>query len=916
VLPFQYSATYFKGKITKMFELIFGLLALSVPIFYLWGVVAFINTVFRDKSPREPQDTTSPQGINLMLRLKFRARENPNLTIGEFLQEISIRTSSAELKPQETSEVQDELTFEEAVGIETTPRFADLMTHDASPQTTVSWHNWYQDNAINLLLYLGAFLIVAAVALFVAFQWRNFNSITRFSVVALFTLSWYVSGVMLRRFQGLELASITFVTIGAVLAPFCGVAYQRFVVGTMEGMGWTWLITAVVSTIIYLGLSFGYQRRYFTYFGNLSILAMILALVQINDAPQEYFILAGSLTALILLLGRIGLRLAPRLETYLAQDVEYSSLGILCVAVILGLYLVPLRGIDFFSIEVLAVLVVTMLYAWVYSTLRIQTTAIITAQLLTVAAVGHALITFKVDDGFILYATLTAHLVLQWVLNQQFKREDTSLIFASNTTALIVTGVLYLVSASYYYQTPHPVILAVVLMLHSVYFANRFAMQRVFHITAITWYLIAGHLLFYLKVNDIGWLLLLMSVGVIQILSGYAPIPTGLRQALVRVGILGVGIVAITCMMFATGETLFQNNGNLLIFWSLLTLYVGLAVYGLFAFTESSANERLLHPATHVFTAGVAVLCYLGSGMLSMPFVSASLALVSGGLLLLAFRNFRHSALVYAAVASVYATVTHILLGFNLPYESIPITLSLVSVGLFLLEFVIPNWMPETQRQRKFAVLLALAITCFLTFSSAFRDGSLHIAGWVSGYTLIALLWYGRSLFGHRLSEYIIGFVILAQYYWHIVYLQMFVNRSLFNDPQWYFPVFGAFALLMSIRERQRATDASLVKLLELGSAFLFFVPTFGQSFNSGSLWYFLLGIVYSLIFVAVGVMFSQRFMQQIGAVGLIITVLIQTREFLLGLDRWLVVGIIGLALLLTALYLSVRRRGVKRQAT
>jgi uncharacterized membrane protein YccC len=118
------------------------------------------------------------------------------------------------------------------------------------------------------------------------------------------------------------------------------------------------------------------------------------------------------------------------------------------------------------------------------------------------------------------------------------------------------------------------------------------------------------------------------------------------------------------------------------------------------------------------------------------------------------------------------------------------------------------------------------------------------------------------------------------------------------------------------VRERARSTDETFIMGLEIGSALLFLVPTYGQSFNSGSLLYFLLGIVYSLLFVGLGVLFSRRLMQQIGAVALIFAVLIQTREFLLGLPRWLVVGIIGFAIMAAALYLSIRRRGEKREAT
>jgi hypothetical protein len=237
-------------------------------------------------------------------------------------------------------------------------------------------------------------------------------------------------------------------------------------------------------------------------------------------------------------------------------------------------------------------------------------------------------------------------------------------------------------------------------------------------------------------------------------------------------------------------------------------------------------------------------------------------------------------------------------------------------VVLFLLEAGFPILPQDTHRHRKYAALIGIALTAFLSFGLAAENNSssLHIAGWVSGYTFIALIWLGRSLFDRRAWDYLIGIVGLLQYYWHIYFLQVTVNEDLFSNPQWYFAAAGTLLLLFSLRERQRTTDETLINALEIGAALLFLLPTYGQSFNSGSLLYFGLALIYSLLFVGLGVMYSRRLMQQIGAIALVVAVLIQTREFLLGLPRWLVVGIVGFAIMAAALYLSIRRRGEKRE--
>lgn len=888
------------------------------------------------KKSDDTQGKLPPWTQNLLHELIDRVQENPDITVLDFLLDIGVvtleRESNDEAGATEDSQSQPEQTFEEAIAIAVdepavprvtaitepaAPRFSDLMSSPQPAQSTFSWSNWYQDNAINLLLYLGAFLIVAAVTLFVGFQWQNLDSVTRFVIVILFTVAWYGAGFISHRFQGLELAGVTFITIGAVLTPFCGVAYQRFILGTMNGVGWTWLITSIVSTAIYLGLSFGYHRRYFTYFGNLSILAMVLALVQINDAPQEYFILAGCVTALILLLGRIALRSAPRLDIYFGEDVENSSLGILLISVVIGLFLIPVLSIDFFSVEVLAVLVVTVIYLWVYSTLQVHTVAVIAAQLLTVAAVSHAFITFEANSILTLYGTLITHLGLQVFMNRWLRQAHKEIYQVSNAVSLIVTGILYLASNVFLFETGYPLSFALVLMLHSAYYAMYLKAPYVFHLTAITWYLIAGHILFEFGADEILWLIVLMAIGIVQVFSAYASFNKDMRQAFVRVGLVGVGLMTLGSMVFAIGEFQWIEGLSVTIVIAVLLMYIGLAVYAYFAYAESNAESRLLPPITHLITPAVAVVAYFMSVGAEWHFIAASLALITGGLFLMAFRNLRRMELVYLISASIYPTVIHILLGFNMPNESYPIALSIMSVILFLLEAGFPILPEDTHRHRKYTALIATALVSFSAFSLAIDNNTttMHIAGWVSGYTLIALLWLGRALFNRRGWEYLIGIVALAQYYWHIYFLQITVNETVFSNPQWYFAAAATFALLMSIRERQRGSDESLVMWLEIGSALLFLLPTYGQSFNSGSLLYFLLALVYSLLFVALGVMFRRRLLQQIGSVGLIIAVFLQTREFFLGLDRWLVVGIIGFALIAVALYLSIRRRGEKRKA-
>ena len=347
-----------------------------------------------------------------------------------------------------------------------------------------------------------------------------------------------------------------------------------------------------------------------------------------------------------------------------------------------------------------------------------------------------------------------------------------------------------------------------------------------------------------------------------------------------------------------------------------MTAYAGLAAYGWFAYREWRSEEKLLNSVIHTITAGAAILFYIASAWLEMPLASASFAALTGVLFVLAYLNNPRRELIYIIAATAYPTLFHILSALNVPQEIYPPALAALSVVIFGLEQILT--LPEaTNIPRKHTALAGLALTCFFAFGIALEgnNATLHLAGWVSGYALLGLLWLGKDLFALRLWDYVIGILGLAQYYWHMIYLQQYVSPALFSEMQWYTAAAGTLALMLAIREAQRETDAVLVTGLEGFAAALFFLPTLAQILDSGNLFYFGAGIIYSLVFVALGVLFQRRLLQQIGAVGLIATVLVQTREFFFNLPRWLVVGVIGFGLIGAALYLSLRRRGEKKPA-
>ena len=83
----------------------------------------------------------------------------------------------------------------------------------------IVWDRWYQENNINLLLYLGAFLIVSAAGIFVSFSWQDYSGAAKFFCFLLLTLIFSFCGLGFYKSKLYKSAGITFIGIGAILLP-------------------------------------------------------------------------------------------------------------------------------------------------------------------------------------------------------------------------------------------------------------------------------------------------------------------------------------------------------------------------------------------------------------------------------------------------------------------------------------------------------------------------------------------------------------------------------------------------------------------------------------------------------------------------------------------------------------------------
>lgn len=156
---------------------IFSLIGLSIPIFYIFGLVSFLRQVVTKTEEQgeaksnyiKKDQTASDLALFKLIKLEQLAQSQPELTLEQALKGLNTTNSGSN---QPGSFYQTRAQIEIKPGLK----------------------NWYTDNSINLLLYLGAFLIVSASLIFVGFQWGFYTGFIKSILVTVFCFVWLIAG--------------------------------------------------------------------------------------------------------------------------------------------------------------------------------------------------------------------------------------------------------------------------------------------------------------------------------------------------------------------------------------------------------------------------------------------------------------------------------------------------------------------------------------------------------------------------------------------------------------------------------------------------------------------------------------------------------------------------------------------------
>ena len=214
------------------------------------------------------------------------------------------------------------------------------------------WQTLLSERTLNILLFLGAFLMVASATTYVVYNWENLPPAAQLAFIVLFTLSFYGAGWFLRVRMDLRASGIAVTAVGSLLVPldFYAVGIAGGVVPA-EQWPWVWLIASAVCLPIYTFTTLRIQAEFFGYLVVTAVGSLLCAALWVLDVPPEWLLTA--LVALALGLLAVAYRLGKDDSPWrvLADPFRFSTLIATAVLMPLGIGWWVAAGVGGFSFD-------------------------------------------------------------------------------------------------------------------------------------------------------------------------------------------------------------------------------------------------------------------------------------------------------------------------------------------------------------------------------------------------------------------------------------------------------------------------------------------------------------------------------------------------------------------------------------
>jgi len=147
---------------------------------------------------------------------------------------------------------------------------------------------WLVEQQANLLLYLGAFLVVIAALVFVSYSKESISSGIKMALLCTYTLAFLATGVLCLKFPRVQQAGIVFFAVGALMVPlnFVG-AYVFFHSDRNMDPTGLWLAGSITSALFYGAISMVGVARWYPIPTATAIVSAFIAVLALVEAPPQ-----------------------------------------------------------------------------------------------------------------------------------------------------------------------------------------------------------------------------------------------------------------------------------------------------------------------------------------------------------------------------------------------------------------------------------------------------------------------------------------------------------------------------------------------------------------------------------------------------------------------------------------------------
>lgn len=215
------------------------------------------------------------------------------------------------------------------------PQLSDLDMAEEKERRTIK--------NLNILLYVGSFLVVSATALFVTL---TMAPLVRLAGMILMTVVFYLSGLVLhQKSKRLRSAGSAFVGTGLAILPFIGIALS--LLGGLPGEV-SWLITSLVGVVAFTVATMILRSEFVSYATMAFIVSLAISVVPVMQlSVMWYFIAIMSVSMLVNLCHMLWPRLVPPV---FARSLQTSGIIMTPIALVSSLFAVSSMGLWMYEI--------------------------------------------------------------------------------------------------------------------------------------------------------------------------------------------------------------------------------------------------------------------------------------------------------------------------------------------------------------------------------------------------------------------------------------------------------------------------------------------------------------------------------------------------------------------------------------